>query len=57
MEYTALTAQAYRRLAVDMRDRAANMKDAHNRALMLSAAQGYDHLADVIENLHGGALN
>jgi hypothetical protein len=50
MKSTAEAAQAYRRLAVDMRRRAAEMQDAASKAVMLSVAQSYDGLADVIEN-------
>jgi hypothetical protein len=50
MEYTAEAAKAYRRLADDMRRRAATMKDPNNKTVMLSVAQSYDGLADVLEN-------
>jgi hypothetical protein len=50
IENTADAAQTYRRTAAEMRRRATEMKDAPSKAVMLSAAQSYDYLVDVIEN-------
>ena len=50
MDDTTDAARLYRELAATMRQRAAGMKDSNNRAVMLSAAEGYERLADVIEN-------
>src|SRR5258708_5732323 len=53
IENTAEAAQTYRRLAAEMRCRGTEMKNASSKAVMLSAAQSYDYLVDVIENPNG----
>jgi hypothetical protein len=45
--------QAYRKRAVHLRERAANAKSLESKRLFLSAADGYDHLADVLEEMAG----
>ena len=50
MQNPAEAVQAYRKLAAELRERAADMIDPDNRTVMLSAANGYEHLAQMVEN-------
>jgi hypothetical protein len=50
MEDTPKAAQSYRKLAAELRDRAVRMRDPRSRGTMLSAADSYEQLAEVIEN-------
>jgi hypothetical protein len=50
MEETADAARTYRKLAKELREKALRMTDLHSRALMLSAADSYEQLAEVMEN-------
>ena len=49
MEAGADAAKAYRKRAAELREKAAHMKDLKSRMLMLSAAEGYEYLAAMIE--------
>ena len=51
MEVRADAAQAYRKRAAEMREKTAHMKDLESRRLMLSAAEGYEYLAAMVEKL------
>ena len=51
MEAGADAAKAYRKRAAELREKAAHMKDLESRRLMLSAAEGYEYLAAMIEKL------
>ena len=50
MEDTAAAAREYRKLALELREKAAFMNDPDNRTVMLSAASVYESLAELIEN-------
>lgn len=50
MEETADAARTYRKLAQELREKALRMTDPHSRTVMLSAADSYEQLAEVIEN-------
>ena len=52
MDVKADDAPAYRKRAAEMRERAAHTDDPESRKLILSAAVGYDYLADVLDNLN-----
>ena len=49
MEVGGDAAKAYRKRAAEMREKAAHMKDLKSRVSMLSAAEGYEYLAAMIE--------
>ena len=51
MEVRADAAQAYRKRAGEMCEKAAHMKDLKSRMLMLSVAEGYEYLAGMVETL------
>jgi hypothetical protein len=51
MEARADATPAYRKRAAEMREKAAHMKDLKSRMLMLSAAEGYEYLAAMVETL------
>jgi hypothetical protein len=53
MDDTAEAVVCYRKLAIDLRARAERMQDPKNRAAMLSAADGYEQLADLLERAAG----
>ena len=50
MEDTAAAAREYRKLALELREKAAFMNDPDNRTVMLLAASVYESLAELIEN-------
>ena len=50
MEDTAEAAENYRKLARELRAKALRMNDPRSRTTMLSAADSYEQLAQVIEN-------
>ena len=50
MEDTAAAAREYRKLALELSEKAALMDDPDNRTVMLSAASVYESLAGMIEN-------
>jgi hypothetical protein len=51
MEVGADAAKAYRKRAAEMREKAAHMKDLKSGMLMLSAVEGYEYLAAMVETL------
>ena len=53
MQNTAEAAREYHRLAGELREKAALMNDPYNRTVMLSAASGYESLAEMIESASG----
>ena len=53
MENSAEAAREYRKLAAELREKAALMNDPDNRTVMLSAASGYESLAEMIESASG----
>lgn len=50
LENTVDAARSYRKLAEELRERALRMSDPNSRAIMLTAADSYAQLAEVIEN-------